>query len=261
MTRLLPSNARLNLRHPLATGIQFGMVGQWPGSLAGYDSSPYKRNGTLLNGPTWVTGEAGPAIRFDAADERVEVVTANLPADGVTVFQRARTIGTSPNFVVYGVDSDHGWVSLASRWTIYVEISAGSYIGRRMAAGNSLTQDVWYSLAFTIAAGASANSDVALYVDAVRVDANDDTDPPYQSTGKLWIGSRFPGYNANCEVASTIVYDRVFSVAEIRALCDESKRGYPELFNRRSSYAVAVGAPSFVPYPYPRHELTGGMAT
>jgi hypothetical protein len=87
----------------------------------------------------------------------------------------------------------------------------------------------------------------------VRADEADYTADPYQPTGALWIGSRYAGYVGNSEIASTLIYDRVLSASEMRALFYEVKAGYPNLFNRgRRSYAAAV-APGGLSIPVAMH--------
>jgi hypothetical protein len=54
-----------------------GLVGCWKfdegSGIRAYDTSTYKNDGTLTNGPTWTDGKYGNALSFDGADDYVNV--------------------------------------------------------------------------------------------------------------------------------------------------------------------------------------------
>lgn len=60
-----------------ATGYDFVVVGYWKfdedlGIMA-FDNSGYGNDGELINGPTWVTGISGTALRFDGVNDHVNI--------------------------------------------------------------------------------------------------------------------------------------------------------------------------------------------
>ena len=60
-----------------ATGYDFVVVGYWKfdeglGIMA-FDSSGYGNDGELINGPSWVTGISGSALRFDGVNDHVNI--------------------------------------------------------------------------------------------------------------------------------------------------------------------------------------------
>ncbi len=54
-----------------------GVLGHWKfddgSGLTAKDSSGKGNNGKLINGPTWVTGQIGKALKFDGVDDYVDV--------------------------------------------------------------------------------------------------------------------------------------------------------------------------------------------
>lgn len=64
-----------------STGSDFILVGYWnfdegSGTMA-FDSSGYRNDGTLVNGPLWVNGVYGKALRFDGVDDYVNVTNSH----------------------------------------------------------------------------------------------------------------------------------------------------------------------------------------
>ncbi len=57
-------------------------VGSWPfeegGGTIAADSSGNNNNGTLMNGPTWTTGQVGGALSFDGSDDYVDLAGLGL---------------------------------------------------------------------------------------------------------------------------------------------------------------------------------------
>jgi PKD repeat protein len=80
-----------------------------------YDDSGNNYNGTLTNGPTWVNGKFGKALRFDGADDYVDLGTANLLPDGVGTVSvwvklNENAIGKNNYLVTKGNDAvGFGW--------------------------------------------------------------------------------------------------------------------------------------------------------
>jgi hypothetical protein len=77
-----PGACLLLLANGLITGhvdaqLQNGLVGYWSfnegAGTAAMDSSGNGNTGTLINGPTWVSGKSGTALSFDGADDYVEI--------------------------------------------------------------------------------------------------------------------------------------------------------------------------------------------
>lgn len=204
-----------------------GLIGLWAPLLGItgdnlHDNSGFARRGVLTNTPTWVQREVGPALRFDAANERVVATTTHIPiTTGLTVLQYSRRIGGAPDYASYGPDTATGFRSFGgasnpAEWNVRVEISAGSNIGRTTPGIIVLNQ--WHTHIFTVEPAPSANSDLKLYVDGVQVDSGDNAGNPFQAGGVLWIGSTFGGFVGDQETALFAVWDHVLKGNKIHEL-------------------------------------------
>lgn len=186
---------------------------------------------------------------FDGASNRVVVTTTTLPVVGCTIVARCRFLNnTSFRLASYGPASTSGWVLQGAngRWEIKVEISSGVFIGRLGTFDFSGDQvDVWHSVAFTVQPGATADGDLAIYVDGVQHDTTSSTSDPFQPSGQLFIGSTFGTQDAQMEVDTFSVYNQVLSAAELKALYNEPYRIITP--PRHRVFSVPAAPTGFIP--------------
>ena len=133
------------------------------------DSSDSGNDGTLVGGPTWVTGKFGNALEFDAVDDYVNCGNdASLRPESVTV-----TAWFKPRTVVHGFIFANGkvWNNMAG---VLVKVNGSLLIatGVTQGPGNNtiwlngpvINADRWYHTALTY-----DGTDINLYLDGERV--------------------------------------------------------------------------------------------
>lgn len=246
------------------------LVGLWPmgagGGPTAYNLSGYDNHGTLINGPTWVPTEKGWGLDFDGSNEHITVPAvagaAFLTLAGSVAFW-AKLSPMAGIYVALGY-GDTG----SDYWLMRPRTRAGTQmldIGWDIGAGdkyrryNHTWSGEWVFIVVTY-----DGTLMRAYFDGVEkaVDASDGNG--------AWLGAASPpdvriifgndetfNYDYLGQMGSIALYLRALALAEIQQLYE---RPNDMLTLRRKVYAAAV-APGFVPYPYPRHELSGGLAT
>jgi hypothetical protein len=210
--------------------LSLGLVGAWPfyegSGLTVSDLSGKRNNGTFTNGPTWVGGLHGSAVKLTAASSQY-IDCGNNPSLQIT---GAITISVWINYTtlissqIVAKDNDTGGRAYAFDYDLI-----GGNLRFYVNGGSSLVQfgitptvGQWYHLtASFIPSGA-----MALYVNGLVVataTAGDASIP--SATTNCRIGARaytgFQGYN-NAAFGSVQIWNRALSAGEVAQLYFDS---------------------------------------
>ena len=236
-----------------------GLVGEWrfdqDTGLLLPDYSGSTNHGSLINTPTWVASEVGPAVSFlKASSQYVNIpyssvfsrviannrltVEALCLVTSLTADQRAVScweLGTS--IFILWMDTDDG----ADGWAFAVRAAAGTQIAGGTVA--SAIQDQWQHVIGTWD-GVSAR----IYVDGILRDTSAPAAGSFDEnwSGDLAIGRIETGQYYDGSVALTRVLSRVLSAAEVQKRSEIVRQrrmqiGAPHLW--RVLWGGAVAAP------------------
>jgi hypothetical protein len=208
-----------------------GLVGLWHfdegNGVIAVDSSGNGNNGTLVNGPIWIDGKLGKALRFDGIDDYVDLPIMNdTSAYTLEMWIYADALGG----FLFANDAGATGKSSASTDTWYTRIDGG--VTRDDMALPLLPTGDWTYLAFTY----DGVTDVKqIYKNGVAVTTKT---PTSHGAGALdldsatanMIGNSNEGSNFNGEIDEVRIYNRALSAEEILAHYqeDEGNRA-PEL--------------------------------
>jgi len=187
-----------------------------------YDYSPYKNNGTLYNGTTWVDGKIGKALSFDGVDDYVEIRKAfNLLSHTVMAWIRIDSRISSNAVLFWNELGDDYWMRInydgklfavySSRWT-----SPGYHYSNALPAPYF---EKWVHISETW-----DGSRIRFYVNGTL-----DREIPntYIGTGYFFdsprtrIGFSYTGHPLfKGIVDEVLIYNRALSASEIRAIYD-----------------------------------------
>jgi hypothetical protein len=196
-----------------------GLVGYWrfdegSGTIA-FDISGNNKNGTLVNGPLWIDGKYGKALKFDGIDDYV--VIPDL-------------YNSSPSSLTVSA-----WINLSlfAGGPIIHHCRNGEFtmenpMSEVVGFGVKLTNNEWYVIRGTATANAwhcvtgtwiKGNS-IKLYVDGILI--NQTSVPDYYLFDASWeaaaIGSRYGWHEFfNGAIDDVRVYERALSAEEIKA--------------------------------------------
>lgn len=213
-----PVNASLTI--DIKRGVYpYGLVGYWRfdegTDIIAFDSSGNNKNGTLVNGPLWIDGKYGKALKFDGIDDYVAIPDL---------------YNSSPSSLTVSA-----WVNLslfASGPIIHHcrngEFTMENPMSEVVGFGVKLTNNEWYVIRGTATANAwhcvtgtwIKGNLIKLYVDGVLI--NQTSVPDYYLFNASWeaaaIGSRY-GWHAffNGTIDDVRVYERALSAEEIKA--------------------------------------------
>ncbi len=185
------------------------------------DSSGSGNNGTLVNGPAWVTGHAGSALSFDGVDDYVDIGNAASlnPTTAVTLAAWIRTTGSPLSQFVIAKDS---LPSGRTQYFLRVQNGTAVRMGVRTSidnfansAANALTPNTWYHIA-----GVYNGATMQVYVNGQPSGAAVAATGPMSNNGvNVRIGRRqdaaLPFQGAIDDVE---IYDRALTAAEILLL-------------------------------------------
>ncbi len=223
--------------HYVAVGVgSTGLVGYWPldettGTVAG-DSSESGHIGTLFNGPTWTTGQAGTgALNFDGADDYVSVANSSTLA---TVGQsgadftvsywlrlQAGFTGSWRNIMHKGAtDSQRTfamWMNPSNN-KIHYRISTTSSWNEGADSVGQVPVNQWVHVTY-----AKVGNKLRLYFNGVMDSEVTLAGASVANSGPLYLG-KDPWYNGtNCRLDDVRVYTRVLTISEIIALANQSR--------------------------------------
>jgi hypothetical protein len=195
------------------------------------DISGNANNGTLVNGPTFNSGNGG-AIVFDGSDDYVNLginpscysptgftidswvkLTNNAGINPILAIYNSATI-TSGNEYIFGTTNSrlYGWV---------YDLTNVAYRGRYVTSTSFIANNTWCNL-HMVYDGGTANSSVKLYINGVQRDAVDFGFGTFVSirntSSPMAIGVRNSGLGngtLNGSMASLKYYTRALSAQEI----------------------------------------------
>ena len=190
-----------------------------------YDVSSGGNNGTLTNGPTFNSSNNG-SIVFDGADDYVTIPNFNY---GRTTFSAESWIMYTANTSGYKVGAVGSWVSGNSAQNQFLLFSEGAggiapgwaYLAITSPTGtdffvrdsNYMLINTWYQLC-----GVFDGSSLKIYLNGELKNTNNigSTVTVYNNNKPIEIGSFASGnYNTQCKVATTRLYNRALSEAEV----------------------------------------------
>lgn len=253
----------INQQHPLARGV----VGLWPlwegaGSQLG-DVSGHVRNGTWSGtGKHWVGSQLGWVGRFNGTNDYAGLVDVNYGiANGYTLSAWVKTSTTALGSII-GRDESSTFRFWQFRFdadgTIrFIRFNSSNGIIANFNTTGTYNDDVWHLAVATF----SIKDGSRIYVDGVEDGTNATTTANHDGTGRTpAIGARSVEQPAELYlglIGSALLHNRGLVFSEIKQLYTDP---FALIRSPQQSYLFAAVPPSFVPYPYPTHELSGGFA-
>jgi len=227
---------RPNFPHPLAQGL----VGCWlmnegAGNTV-FDLSGDRNHGTLIDGPTWVSGRSGPAIKFDGVNDYIKVAgqTFNDNLGTVSAWINTIDLSSATTFIISSADEDtteHFFApiaSIAGDSKIYVW-SRINNLDYRMVGTTNLAANQWTHVAVT-----SDGTNTKIYINGVDDLATADPGATGGGDGYWWadvanrdnfvVGGLLRtsfGLPSNDSIDNVIIYNRALSANEIAWLYRE----------------------------------------
>ncbi len=214
---------------PQADPVAYWSLEEGSGSVA-HDSSGKGNDGTLMNGPAWISGKIGAhALGLDGIDDYVS--TSELyrnPQDFTLSLWFKTSTGTGGKLIGFG-DAKTG-TSVDYDRHIYMDDSGVVYFGTwpgyvvTIDSGASYNDGKWHQVAATL----DSSAGMALFIDGVEVSSSGSADA--QDYDGYWrIGydtlDGWPNISSSYRFQGSIddvkIWNRALSAQEIRALHDE----------------------------------------
>ncbi|MHC4544362.1 MAG: LamG-like jellyroll fold domain-containing protein, partial [Planctomycetota bacterium] len=221
------------------------------GGTTAYDSAG-GNHGTLINGPTWTTGQINGALNFDGVNDYVDVGNDNSLMTTGDLTISAWIKAHKNRACIYS----HTWAG----WRLGFGIGNNDYDGRLgfytssyghwIEAGNSLADDTWYHVAVTL-----ERNMVRLYTDGFEIGYRIGA-PASGLTGNANIGIYNYTWHFGGIIDEVAIYDRALSVDEIQQHYQNglSGQGYPDVNTPNyhllpDSPCINTGDPDYIPGP------------
>jgi len=204
--------------------ISEGEKGYWKfdegSGTTAYDSTIYKNNGTLTNGPTWQSASncvSGSCLSFDGSSNYVDCGNATS-LNVTTVFtyeawvKRLGGFGSIQNIIAKNslgsnINSAPTWYFDANNKVSFV-VQGVALIG---GGNTAITDTAWHHLVIT---RDSANN-WKWYLDGNSDGLVVSSYTPTSNNGNLYIATGFGGYYFNGLIDEVRIYNRALSPAEI----------------------------------------------
>jgi len=207
-----------------------GLVAYWAldensGNTA--TDSAGSNTGTLLNGPTWTTGQYNSALSFDGTDDYVDLGTGNFNlTDSLTV---SAWVNVS--------SANSGYATIIGRgqylypFWLQLDIENKIRFGIRTTSANYLTTDTrlntgqWYHLAATY-----QNGERIIYINGQPSKSDTLTGALYQKSGEKTLLGNTPNSTAyfNGTIDDVRIYNRALSAQEISDLYNNAPVTLPD---------------------------------
>jgi hypothetical protein len=187
-----------------------------------YDRSGNNYNGTFINGTTLAHRDGGTVFNFDGVDDKLTTTLSTLTSSSTWTIWVKRT--QSMNF--YNMFMSMGSTFFAYRLDGVIQYS--NIIGgtqQNVVVSPSLTDDVWYSFAFTSSYSAG-NTTMGVYVSGVL--QTQSTFAGQQSiTSPLIFGDwAFASYPFKGKIGDVRVYSRALTATEISTIYTAGRTRY-----------------------------------
>ncbi len=202
-------------------------VGSWSfeegGGTIAADSSGNNNNGTLMNGPTWTTGQVGSALSFDGVDDYVEIASSQSLNPGsnnmtIEVWFKLNSVGVLNGSILYNKENLYE-ISAGGGYFTYAWLPHWAWDG-----GTSFPVNVgeWYHAVVVY-----DHSKQYVYKNGQIVYSRNQTGDIGTNANALRIGARgapggaysfFPGI-----IDEPRIYNRALSAEEIKRHYEESK--------------------------------------
>ncbi|MBL3618560.1 MAG: DNRLRE domain-containing protein [gamma proteobacterium endosymbiont of Lamellibrachia anaximandri] len=209
---------------PSAESPPTGQVAHWQlDELSGTTAvdSVGGHDGTLTNGPVWVTGQVDGALRFDGSNDYI-----NVPHDDILSLTETMTFVAWVNVPLFGpsykviINKDAGGAG-SNFWfgTWRQELEFGFYSGGVFysvyTTGLSLQAGIWYQLA---ASFDNASDQVRLYVNGTEAHTDTLTQSPSAVSADAEIGRSPDGEYWRGLLDDVRIYESVLPASEIADL-------------------------------------------
>ncbi|MEM2987857.1 MAG: LamG domain-containing protein, partial [Candidatus Bathyarchaeia archaeon] len=200
-----------------------GLVGYWSfnegkGTTA-TDFSGNGNKGSLVNGPTWVKGRYGKALKFDGVDDYVNMGNSLSYSPAVITIgvwiKPASTQSTNGRIVNIqdAANKNYDISILSSTYKIQVINWNGSSASVDITSTNAVQANQWSHIVAII-----GNSDNRLYING-KLEASSTSASSQPSSSTLSIGRHLTnGWYFNGLIDDVRIYNRALSASEIQAL-------------------------------------------
>jgi hypothetical protein len=213
---------------PVKASSENGLVGYWKfdegsGNTAA-DSSGNGNTGALQNGPVWVDGKYGKALRFDGVSNYVRVEDSNSLHLSTAVTLMAwiylPTGATYADSYIVAKEASNGGANLGlkihdnSGHVVFNLGLDGGYTATQLVSTNNVVRDSWTHVAATY-----DGSLIAIYINGVLDSSVSWASGFSSNTNPLTIGSKNPPYVEafiNATIDEVRIYSRALSQQEIQ---------------------------------------------
>lgn len=246
----------------ISNPITKGLLSTFPvNNFAGnyiYDYVNYNRQGKLVNGPTWIVDNYGPAINFQGNTQFDYVIFSDngFPSGNspFSIIQWVKTSSTrnSFSFQIGNSASNYGQFYMGQYDIgagLHLIAGIGGGVGTVNAdAGISINDNQWHQIAAVCKGG-----QIDLFKDGSYINTTTTSSPlNLVLTGSGFI-SYFDTQNWTGSVGTTMIYGRAVSRNEIKSLNYNKSQIYNSIINKRSltqkqlqvqnnsSYEVIIG--------------------
>ena len=203
-----------------------GLVGYWKldegNNSNAEDSSGNDNNGTLINSPTWTTGQFGQALKFDGIDDYVEINDHNsLKPANITVS------------VWVNITNEMNWDGIVSKmdtdlWDKGYCIALDNQTPKNFMwfiNNESTTTLIPTTSGWIYLVGTYDGSVLKFYKNGILEDTLNDTDGIIHHAQPVMIGNvAGAGYYLDGMIDNVRIYNRALSAVEVQVLYNESKQ-------------------------------------
>ncbi len=216
-----PTNTPTRTPTPQTGPIVWYQFNETSGTTAA-DSSGNGKTGTLVNGPTWVTGQSGNAVNLDGSNDHVSMpagVVNGLTDFSITTWVKLDTTGNWRRIYDFGTGTTVNMFLVPTTGsTIRFAITTSGGSGEQRINGTAaLPTGAWKHVAVT-----KSGSTGTLYVDGVQVGQNTSLTLSPSSLGNTtnnWIGrSQYADPYLDGQVDDFRIYNRALSASEVQSL-------------------------------------------
>ena len=153
-----------------------GIIGQWrlddgAGSTTAADSSAYANAGTLVGGPSWISGVLGQALDFDGIDDTVRIgspaILTDLSAHTISLWVKPAAGGS---YIIAKRGTSGGAWRLAvspALSLVWFRVTSGTNV-MSSTVDNALSLNSWHHVAVTWDGTLAAGS-ARVYIDGKRI--------------------------------------------------------------------------------------------